>query len=131
MKEEQRKFVRRDLSYYLPVAEAGTKNRVGVITDISQEGFKLEAKQPIPEGEIHRLRVDLNGGTGPLNALVLVGRSKWCQSDFIDPSSFDVGFEIVDPTPEQAISYQRLFEEYSEEQTENGYRYNRNYYPWS
>jgi hypothetical protein len=128
VKEEQRKLNRRDLSYYMPVAEVGSKQLVGIIVDISPGGFRLESPKPIPIDEVHNLHIDLTGGTGPLNSLVLTACSKWCNPDFIDPTSYIVGFEIMELSPEDALAYQRLFEEYTEQTKKSGY--NRDLYPW-
>jgi hypothetical protein len=119
---------RRELSYYLIVTEAESTNRIGIIVDISPQGFRLESQKPIPPGQIRRFRIDLSTGNGTLKSLMFVGRGKWYQPDYIDPTIYIVGFELTDMPPEDVRSYQRVFEEYSKQPEISGY--NRNLYPW-
>ena len=112
MVKEQRKLNRRSFSYYMPVKDAESARQVGIMTDISLRGFKLDCRQPVPSGQVRRFRLDLTAEVAPRAFLEFAGRSKWCHPDYIEPSTYNVGFEIVDITPDDARSYQRVFEIY-------------------
>jgi hypothetical protein len=119
MARERRKIDRRNFSYYIPVTDAATTEQVGIMTDISLGGFKLDSQRPIPEGQVNRLRLNLTNEIASQESLVFVGRSKWCQPDYIDPSTYNVGFEVVNMTPSDAIIFQRMFEKYGSKNNNN------------
>jgi hypothetical protein len=110
MQNEQRKVTRKDLSYYMPVVEAGTERLLGVMTNISPGGFKLESRELMEVGRIDHFRIDLIKEITPKAAMDFVGRSQWCRPDPYDPSSFNAGFQIVDISMDNAVIYQRIYE---------------------
>jgi len=126
MANEQRKSDRRDFSYYMPVTDADSSKQVGVMTDISLAGFKLDSRQPIPNGQVNRFRLDLTYDIAPQAALVLLGRSKWCHPDYVEPSIYNVGFEIVNMLPDEKVILKRVFERYGSKTNANGNN-NENY----
>ena len=128
MVKEQRKMDRRNFSYYMPVTDADSSKQVGIMTDISLIGFKLDSRQPIPNGQVNRLRLDLTYDLAPQAALVFAGRSKWCHPDYIDPSIYNVGFEIVNMLPDEKVIFQRVFERYGSQA--NGIGNNTGNYLW-
>ena len=128
MVNEQRKMVRRNLYYYLPVLDEETAKRAGAIVDISPGGFKLDSLLPIAKGQVQHYRLFLTSEIASKPSLVLAGRSKWCAPDYIDPSTYNIGFEIVDLSPENAHVLDRVYEQYVEK---NGSQPNNGYsYPW-
>ena len=120
MVREQRKLDRRNFSYYLPVTDAESARQIGIMTDMSLGGFKLDSRQPIPNGQVNRLRLDLTYDLAPQPALVFAGRSKWCHPDSIDSSIYNVGFEIVNMLPEDKVIFQRVFERYGSQTNDTG-----------
>jgi PilZ domain len=120
MVKEQRKLDRRNFSYYLPVADAQSAQPIGILTDISLGGFKLDSRQPIPNGQVNRLRLNLSSDFAPQSALVFAGRSKWCHPDHIDSSIYNVGFEVVNMLPEDKVIFQRVFERYGSQTNATG-----------
>ena len=128
MVKEQRKMDRRNFSYYMPVTDAETAKQVGILTDISLIGFKLDSQQPIPNGQVNHIRLNLTYDLAPQAALVLYGRSKWCHPDYVEPSIFNVGFEIVNIAQDEKVILQRVFERYGTQN--NGVGYNNGNYLW-
>jgi hypothetical protein len=47
--------------------------------------------------------------------MVFIARSKWCQPDNIDPTSFNVGFEIINMSASDMAIFQRMFDKYGSE----------------
>jgi len=45
-----------------------------------------------------------------------MAKSRWCQADNIDPTSFNVGFQITQMTPSDYEIFTRLFEKYGTSQ---------------
>ncbi len=44
--------------------------------------------------------------------MVFIARSKWCKPDWIDPTLYDAGFQIVDMNPNDVEIFRLIFEKY-------------------
>jgi hypothetical protein len=110
---EQRKRKRRYFSYYMRVTDSVTQTPIGHLSDISAVGFKLDSAQPLPIGEHYNLRLDLPNEVADKNFLVVMAQSKWCGTDRVDPLTQNVGFEIINITPQDAVIYNRIIERYA------------------
>jgi hypothetical protein len=44
--------------------------------------------------------------------MVFLARSRWCHPDTVDPTSFNVGFQITNMAPSDFEIFNRLFEKY-------------------
>ena len=110
---EQRKRKRRNFSYYMRVTDSVTQKPIGHLSDISAIGFKLDSAQPLPVGEHYNLRLDLPNEVADKNFLVFMAQSKWCGADKADPFTQNVGFEIINITPQDAAIYNRIIERYT------------------
>jgi hypothetical protein len=117
---DKRKLSRRDFSYYMQVTNDITKELLGYISDISTGGFKLDSPKKVVPGQDFRLHIELTPDIADKNAMVFIARSKWCHPDYIDPNSFNVGFEIINMSPSDMAIFQRMFDKYgSENRTKN------------
>jgi hypothetical protein len=126
---EKRKWVRRKVYYYLPVTDPATSRMLGVVMDLSPEGFKLDSVEKTLVGEVKRFYIDLPDEIAPQPARVFTGRSRWCHPDYIDPTSFTVGYEFLNISDENAAFFQRLFETYGTKSSESQ-DYNASDYFW-
>ncbi len=109
---EKRKLPRRDFAYYMPVMDALTKQLVGHLTDISTGGFRLDSLKKIAPEEDLRLQIRLTSDIASKEFMVFVARSKWCTADRIDPTTFNVGFQIINMSPTDMSIFQRMCEKY-------------------
>jgi hypothetical protein len=115
---DKRKIDRRDFTYYMQVKDETTKQVIGYLSDISSGGFKLDCPKNIPPGQDFRLHIDLTPDLSPeQNSMVFIARSKWVQPDHVDPSTFNVGFELINIAPSDMLIFQRMFEKYGSENT--------------
>jgi hypothetical protein len=128
MVAERRKLDRKDAFYYITVSDAITNQPRGIMTEISLTGFKLDSQVPIPTGEVDSFRLNLTNEISRKAFIVFYGRSKWCQRDPIDPSIYNVGYEIVNISADDAPIYQRVFEKYGSSTFD--YRVNTGNYMW-
>jgi hypothetical protein len=126
---EKRKLVRRKVYYYLPVTEPGTSRVLGVVMDISPEGFKLDSEAKVLMGEVRRFYIHLPDEIAPQAARLFTGRSRWCHPDYVDPFSFTIGYEFLNISEDNAAFFQRLFDTYGTKSTEGG-EYNAPDYFW-
>lgn len=112
---DKRKINRRDFSYYMQVTNEANKELLGYLSDISTGGFKLDSPKKIAPGQDFRLHIELTPDIADKNSMVFIARSKWCQPDNIDPTSFNVGFEIINMSPSDMAIFQRMFDKYGSE----------------
>lgn len=109
---ERRKLNRRDFSYYMRMMNDRTGRLVGHLTDISTGGFKLDSQEPILANQDFNFRIELTNEVANKTFLVFSARSRWCEQDHIDPTSYNVGFQIINITPGDLEIFARMFEKY-------------------
>ncbi len=63
------------------------------------------------------MHIDLTPDLSDQTSMVFIARSKWTHPDFVDPSTFNVGFEIINISPSDMLIFQRMFEKYGSEST--------------
>ncbi len=112
---DKRRISRRDFSYYMQVTNDLTKELLGYLSDISTGGFKLDSPKQIMPGQDFRLHIELTPDIADKNSMVFIARSKWCHPDHVDPTSFNVGFEIINMSPSDMSIFQRMFDKYGTE----------------
>jgi len=117
MASNKRKKDRREFTYYMQVKDESTKQIIGYLSDISTGGFKLDCSQEIAPGQDFRLQIELTAEVADKTTMVFIARSKWCHPDHIDPTSFNVGFEIVNMAPSDMVIFQRMFEKYGSQKS--------------
>jgi hypothetical protein len=127
MAGNKRKKDRRNFTYYMQVKDDATKQIIGYLADISTGGFKLDCQKQVPAGQDFRLQIELTADVADKTSMTFIARSKWCHGDHIDPTSFNVGFEIVNMAPGDMVIFQRIFEKYG---AENSGRKGSDTYLW-
>jgi hypothetical protein len=113
--EDRRRLDRRDFSYYMPLIDHDTKELVGHLADISTGGFRMDSLSPIPPNKDIQFHLDLTGEVSTKPVIVFVARSKWCQVDPLDPFCYNVGFQLINISPEDAEIFNRLIEHYGKQ----------------
>jgi hypothetical protein len=116
---EQRKLERREFSNYLRLMNENTGELVGHLADISTGGFKLECKDSILADLEFLLRMDVTSDIADKDHLVFTARSRWCQMDPVDPTVYNVGFQLIKIAPEDVGIFERLFEKYGSDNKKN------------
>ena len=120
MANNKRKINRRDFTYYMQVLDEPTKQIIGYLSDISTEGFKLDCPHQVPTEQDFHMLVPLTADIADKTSMTLIARSKWCRPDHIDPTTFNVGFEIINMAPNDMEIFHRIFEKYGSEQARKG-----------
>jgi len=85
---------------------------IGHLTDISTGGFKLDSQKPIPANQDFNFRIELANEFANKTFIVFSARSRWCEHDHIDPTSYNVGFQIINITPGDFDIFAKMFEKY-------------------
>jgi Tfp pilus assembly protein PilZ len=114
---DKRRLDRREFTYYMPVTNDVTKQLIGYLSDISTGGFKLDCNDRLPVGQEFRLSIELSADIADKTTMVFIARSKWCHPDHVDPTTYNVGFEIVNMSPGDMVIFQRMFEKYGTQYT--------------
>jgi PilZ domain len=109
---ERRKLNRRNFSYYMRMMDAKTGALVGHLTDISAGGFKIDSQKPIAVNQDFNLRIELTTDISNMTFMVFSARSRWCEHDHLDPTFYNVGFQITNITPSNLDIFTRMFEKY-------------------
>ena len=109
---ERRNIERREFSYYMRLVDNDTQELVGHLMDLSSGGFKLDSQKAIPPNKDFRLRMDLTSEVADKPAMVFVARSKWCQTDPLDPFVYNVGFQLINISPADFNIINRMIEKY-------------------
>lgn len=130
MPAERRKLNRRYFSYYMRVMDELTGRIVGHLLDISTGGFKLDCQTAIPPNKDFRLRLDLPGDLSANSFMVFSARSKWCRPDDVDPTTFNVGFQITQMMPGDFEIFSRIFERYGSQGESNVSKKKSDDYLW-
>ncbi len=117
---EKRKINRRDFTYYMQVLDDSTKQIMGYLSDISTGGFKLDCQREVPIEQDFRLSIQLTADIASKTSIEFIARSKWCRHDYIDPNTFNVGFEIINMAPSDMEIFQRIFDKYGSDNARKG-----------
>lgn len=112
MSAEKRKLPRRNFSYYMRLMDENSGQLLGHLTDISTGGFKADSASALQTNKDFRLRVELSSEVAAKNSMVFQARSRWCHTDPIDPTTYNVGFQITNMSAGDFEIFLRLFEKY-------------------
>lgn len=99
----------------MQVLDAASGKLVGHLADVSEGGFKLDCQTEIPVGRDFRLLINLSPEVSNKPMMVFVARSKWSRRDDFDPTSFLVGFQIINMPPADRAIFRRMFDLYGEQ----------------
>jgi len=109
---ERRSNPRRHLKSYLQVLDSNTKNTVGHLVNINQNGVMMISENPISDDTSLRLRLVLPEKFEGNDSIDIRSRSVWCQQDRFNPDLYASGFKIerINQTDETFID--RFIEEF-------------------
>ena len=116
---ERRKLERRVFSDYLRIMNENTGELVGHLADISTGGFKIDSKTPIVANLDFLLRMDNANDVAEKDHLVFEARSRWCRKDSVDPTLYNVGFQLIEIAPEDIEIFLRIFEKHGSRSKNN------------
>lgn len=115
---ERRNRDRREFSFYMRVMNENTGELVGHLADISMGGFKLESQKHIIKNTEFPLRIELSNDISNKPFIVFIANSKWCQPHLIDTSLYNVGFQIINMSPDDLESYRKIYDTYGSQKSD-------------
>ena len=110
--QEQRKYKRRNLIFYLPVIETDSQQTIGHMVDISPKGFKLDSQYQIPLENDYHLGLNTTPNIADKDFIGFVARSKWRQPKKPDQCHYYIGFDIINIAPQDAEIVQYILDKY-------------------
>ncbi|MBN1451925.1 MAG: PilZ domain-containing protein [Anaerolineales bacterium] len=113
--DDRRRLDRKDFSYYMPLIDYDTRELVGHLADISSGGFRMDSLSPIPTNKDIQFHLDLTSEVANKPFMIFVARSKWCKVDPLDPFCYNVGFQLINISPEDVKIFNRLMEKYGKQ----------------
>ena len=102
---------RKNLPYYLRIADTKTNQPVGDASNITIEGMMLISDRPIETNTIFRLRMVLPKEIQGSGYLEFSAESKWWEKAFI-PDSYNVGFRLKNVSKEVIRVIESLMEKF-------------------
>ncbi len=109
---ERRKLKRKNLTYYMPVIDPKNEQIIGHLVDISPKGLMMDSQQAFTVGQDYRLRLNVTADVAERNFIDFDARTKWCRPDIVEPYLYDIGFEIVKISSQDAAVINRIVEKY-------------------
>ncbi|OQY27648.1 MAG: hypothetical protein B6I38_09880 [Anaerolineaceae bacterium 4572_5.1] len=116
---ERRQEPRKNFSYYMRLIDTATQEVIGHLSDISTGGFKLDSENPIPLEKEYQFNMALTSEIANKSYMVFKARSKWCQTDPLDPFIYNVGFHITDMNPIDLEIFNRMVRAYGTKSSSN------------
>ena len=110
---------RKEFCYYMQLFDDETQALVGHLADINTGGFKLDSQHSIPPDKNIRFRMNLTSEVADKPRMYFVARSRWCKVDPLDPFAYNVGFQLINISPEDDEIFNRMIEKYGKEKSEN------------
>lgn len=117
---ERRKLNRKDFTYYMRLFDYDTQELVGHLSDISTGGFKVDSRDPVQANKVIRLRMDLSDEIANKPYMMFTARARWCQPHPLDPTLFNVGFQIISIKPGDFDILNRMVQNYGTEIKKDG-----------
>jgi hypothetical protein len=105
--EQNRKYERYYLSYYLKVIDRQTDLSIGHCADISYGGMKIISEEPINTKNIFQLKMFLPVEIEGSRYVDFIAISKWCENDE-NPDFYTCGFQWHNITPEVTETIKHL-----------------------
>jgi len=93
--QERRSLKRIKISYYVPVVNADTYEQLGILLEITSRGLMVDSNKLVPLDLPLRLRLDLTDESFEQPFLTFTAQAKWTRPDRIEPSFYNIGFEIT------------------------------------
>ena len=110
---ERRKFKRRSISYYLRIIDAGSNVMIGHLADISLNGIKMDSQKTLPISKKYRLRINTTADVADKDFIEFEASTRWCELDPLQTGLYEVGFEILSISPQDAGIIQKIMDKYS------------------
>jgi hypothetical protein len=113
MPQERRSIKRIKISYYVPVVNAESYEQLGILLEITPKGLLVDSQKVLPIDKPFRLRLDLTDESFDKPLISFTAKAKWVRPDRIEPSYYNIGFEMVEISDEDKKVVEKIMEKYA------------------
>ncbi len=100
--KERRKSSRKRPTNYIAVVNRESNEPIGCLIDLTIEGFRLMHNEPVKEGALLRLRMQIN----EFEFILLDAQSRWCKKG--DADIYEIGFQTHNISADNLEKVRRL-----------------------
>lgn len=111
--QERRSTQRIKISYYVPIVNAESYEKLGVLSEITTKGLQVDAEKILPIDQQVKLRLDLNDEAFDQPFMNFKARVRWVRPDRYQPGYYIIGFELVDISINEARTIEKIMENYA------------------
>lgn len=111
--QERRSTKRIKISYYVPVVNADSYEQLGILLEITPDGLLVDSNKLVPLDLPLRLRLDLTDETFEQPFLTFTAQAKWTRPDRMEPSFYNIGFQITQLADGDKEILEKIMEKYA------------------
>ena len=109
--DERRTRKRVYMMFYSRIRDRHSGDLIGHLVDLTAEGLLVVSETPLEIGQVLFMQMELPDDVSDKQFLKFDAQVAWCRKD-VDPSFYDLGFQLVDISPEDIDITKRLIEAY-------------------
>jgi len=113
MRSERRAKKRIKISYYIPVNNADSLEKLGILTEINTKGLQVDTQTLLTEGKAYKLRLDLMNPSLGASHITFSAVVRWIRSDQIEPNFYNIGLEILELSATERDVIEKIMASYS------------------
>ena len=112
-RDERRTIERIKISYYVPIVNAESYEKLGILSEITTKGLLVDSHQILPIDQQVKLRLDLNDDGFEQPFINFKAQVKWVRPDRFDPGYYNIGLEMVDLADKNIKIIEKIMEKYA------------------
>ena len=109
--DERRTRKRVYMMFYSRIRDRHTGDLIGHLVDLTPDGALVVSETPAEVGTVLPLQMELPEDISEKQYLKFDGQIAWCRKD-VDPSFYDMGFQLLDILPEDMALIKKFIESY-------------------
>ena len=109
--DERRTRKRVYMLFYSRIRDRQTGSLIGHLVDLTPAGLLMVSETPVEVGRVCHLQLELPEDISDRQFLRFDALAAWCRPD-VDPSFYDLGFELRDVSPEDQALLRHFIETY-------------------
>lgn len=114
VKQQERRSIQRiKISYYVPIVNAESYEKLGILAEITTKGLQVDAIKILPIDQQIKMRLDLSDETFDQPFINFKAKVRWVRPDRYQPGYYNIGFEMVDLSGADIRVVEKIMEKYS------------------
>ena len=109
--DERRVRKRAYMMFYSRIRDRHSGDLIGHLVDLTPEGLLVGSETPVEAGKVLSMQMELPDDVSDRQFLKFDAQVAWCRKD-TELSFYDIGFQLVDISPEVIGIIKRFIEAY-------------------